>query len=76
MFKIVKPEDGLMDPVTGTIRESLHAALDDLMNDIEKRTETSVGGMMELHADEGKYRHRITIAVSIVTEPLSDPSLN
>lgn len=75
VMKIVKPEI-TMKPVTGTFREALHLALDDVMNDVESQTESFVGGMIELHAEKDGYRHRLTLSVSIVTEPLGNPELN
>lgn len=65
-----------MKPVRGTFREGLHAALDDLMNDLEKQSGAFVGGATEIDAEGDGHRHRLTLAVSIVTEPLSNPSLN
>lgn len=75
MMKIIKPESK-MEPVTGTIREGLHAMLDDLMNDIEKQSGVAVGGVSQTYADAGRYRHKLTLTVGIVTELVSDPNSN
>lgn len=75
MMKIIKPKSK-MEPVIGTIREGLHAMLDDLMNDIEKQSGVAVGGVSQTCADAGRYRHKLTLSVSVVTEPASDPNSN
>lgn len=64
----------LMAPVKGTMREGLHAALDDLMDDIEQRPEASSGGMTGLTCDAPPYRHVIQLAVYIETVPLDNPT--
>lgn len=74
-MKVVKPES-MMEPVTGTLREGLHAMLDDLMNDIEKQSGVAVGGVSQTYADAGRYRHKLTLSVSVVTEPTSNPHSN
>lgn len=75
MIKIVQSSN-TMEPITGTIRQGLHAALDDLMDDVERQSGAVTGGLSELCAEKEGYRHTLTLIVNIVTEPLSDPSLN
>lgn len=46
------------------------------MDDLEKQSGALVGGMTEIGTEGDGYRHRLTLVVSIVTEPLSNPLLN
>lgn len=75
VIKIVQPES-MMKPVEGTMREGLHAALDDLMDDIEKQPEARVGGISQIGCEKNGYRHTLTLTVEIVSQLISDPSLN
>lgn len=75
MIKIVQPES-LMKPVEGTMREGLHTALDDLMDDIEKQSEARVGGVSSMDCESNGYRHTLTLSVEIVSERIHNSSLN
>lgn len=75
MMKVTKLEN-TMEPLTGSMRQGLHAALDDLMNDVEKEVGAVTGGTTTIRAEGHGYRHTLTLTVSIVTETLSSPNLN